>query len=281
MSIGKEETKLIREFIKKVTGITYKENKDYFLKLKLAPLLKETKCKNLLDFYNLIKRLPFDNPVLRDFIDAITINETSFFRDSYPFEILKGYIFPEFKKNNIKRLRIMSVPSSTGQEPYSITMIAFEVFSNLDKYDFKIISGDISEYALFRAKQGHYRQVEIDRGLNSYYLNKYFTKVGENDYAIRDDLKKYIEFHKINVLDKDAIIWKKDYYDIVFFRNIMIYFDVATQRQLLGRIKEVLKRDGYLFIGASEVIIGITRLFEMRKINGGVVYVNSKREIKK
>ncbi len=277
MSKGKEETKLIRDFIKKITGITYKENKDYFLELKLAPLLKETKCKNLLDFYNLIKKLPFDSPVLRNFIDAITINETSFFRDTYPFEILKRYIFPEFKEKGAKKVRIMSVPSSTGQEPYSITMIAFEVFSNLDKYDFKIISGDISEYALFRAKEGHYRQVEVDRGLNSYYLNKYFTKVGENDYAIRDDLKRSIEFHKINVLEKNAIIWKRDYYDIVFFRNIMIYFDITTQRELLGRIKEALKKDGYLFIGASEVIIGITRLFDMKKINGGVVYVNSKK----
>ncbi len=277
MDTGREETKLIREFIKKLTGITYKENKDYFLELKLAPLIKETKCKNLLDFYNLIKRLPFDSPVLRNFIDAITINETSFFRDTYPFEILKRHIFPEFKKKGMKSIRIMSVPSSTGQEPYSITMIAFEVFSNLEKYNYKIISGDISEYALFRAKQGHYRQVEIDRGLNSYYLNKYFTKVGENDYAIRDDLKKYIEFHKINVLEKNAIIWKRDYYNIVFFRNIMIYFDIATQRELLNKVKEALKKDGYLFIGASEVVIGITKLFDMKKINGGVVYINSKK----
>ena len=261
MGTSKEDLTLIRDFIKEKTGITYKENKDYFLELKLAPLLKKAKCTRIVDFYNLIKSLPFNDSLFKEFIDAITINETSFFIVYYIFDILKTHI--------------MSVPSSTGQEPYSIVMTAFEVFSNIDKWDFKVISGDISEYALFRAKQGRYRQIEVSRGLNAYFLGKYFVKVSDSEYEVKNDLKKYIEFYKINVLDKDAIIWKNSY-DIVFFRNIMIYFDLKTQRELLSRIKDVLKKDGYLFIGSSEIIVGISKLFKIEKIDGKVVYVNSR-----
>ncbi len=277
MVITKEESELIRKFIKEITGITYKENKDYFLELKLAPLIKKTNCTRLLDFYNLVKNLPFENPILRDFVDAITINETSFFRDKYPFDILKNRVFPKFRREKVKKIRILSVPSSTGQEPYSIVMMAFESFPELEKMDFKIISGDISEYALFRAREGNYKKVEIDRGITPYFLNKYFVKLGENSYKIKEELKKFVEFHKINVLEEDSRIWKKDFYDIVFFRNIMIYFDISTQKTLLQRIKEILKENGYLFIGSSEVVIGITRMFEMKKIEGGIVYINSKR----
>ncbi len=276
MSNSKEILSLIRNLIKEKTGITYKENKDYFLELKLAPLLKKAKCAKIMDFYNLIKSLPFDDNLFKEFIDAITINETSFFRDGYPFDILRIHIFPRYiqeKKN--KKIRIMSVPSSTGQEPYSIVMTALEVFPDIDRWDFKIVSGDISEYALFRAKQGRYRQIEVARGLNAYFLGKYFTKINDSEYEIKKDLKKYIEFHKINVLDKNAIIWKETY-DIVFFRNIMIYFDLNTQKELLSRIKDVLKKDGYLFIGSSEVIIGISKLFKIEKIDRRVIYVNSK-----
>ncbi len=279
MTISREESRLIRNLIKEVTGITYRENKDFFLELKLAPLLKQLNVTTLLDLYNLIKNLPFDSPVLRDFVDAITINETNFFRDSYPFEILKNHIFPKFKKHEKKRIRILSVPSSTGQEPYSIVITAMEAFSDLSKWDFKIVSGDICEYALYRAKNGIYKQIEIDRGITPYYMNKYFTKIGKDEYAIKKEVKKYVEFHKLNVLDENAIIWKKkDYYDIVFFRNIMIYFDIQTQKDLLFKIKEILKKNGYLFIGASEVIIGITRIFKMEKINGGVFYINEYKE---
>lgn len=277
MSISKEESKLIRDFIKEATGITYRESKDYFLELKLAPILKKTTCKNLLDFYRFIKSLPFDDPLFNDFIDAITINETSFFRDGVPFTVLKEYIFPEIRKSKKnKNIHILSVPSSTGQEPYSIAMIALEVFPDIDKWNFKITSGDISEYALFRAKNGEYKEIEINRGLNQYYLNKYFTKTGEGKYKIKDMVKKLIDFHRVNVLDENSIIWKKKEYDIVFFRNIMIYFDVSVQRDLLMRIKESLLDGGYLFMGASEIVLGITRLFERKMINNTVVYINNK-----
>ena len=193
-------------------------------------------------------------------IEALTTNETSFFRDIHPFETLKDTVLPELlkKRRNTEKLNIWCAASSSGQEPYSIAMLLRENFPTL--YDWKVtfIASDISERMLGRCRSGKFSQLEVNRGLSASLLVKYFEKEGAA-WLIKEQLREMIHFQQINLSRELPFLPKMD---IIFMRNVLIYFDIETKKKILKQLTSILQPDGFLFLGAAESTINLDSSFE-------------------
>jgi chemotaxis protein methyltransferase CheR len=193
-------------------------------------------------------------------IEAITTNETSFFRDIHPFETLKDAILPQLleSRKNERTLNIWSAASSSGQEPYSIAMLIRENFPELLDWKINFIASDISEKMLSRCRSGKFSQLEVNRGLSASLLVKYFEKTGAA-WFIKEQLRKMIHFQQINLSREFPYLPKMD---IIFMRNVLIYFDIETKKKVLNQLISVLQPDGFLFLGAAESTINLDSSFE-------------------
>jgi len=262
MSMTPAQFEIVRRFGFKELGITLEDGKEYLVESRLRPVLKQLS----LDMDALTRQLSsVYGPELRDaMVDALTINETSFFRDTHPFTALRESIIPELMKDRAgtRRLRILSAASSTGQEAYSIAMLVREHFPQLiHSWDFKILGGDISDEALAKARRGQYSQMEVNRGLPVQLLVKYFTQDGPM-WRISEDLKSMVEFRKMNITTP-WLGWPS--VDVVMCRNVLIYFDLPTRENVLREANKVLADDGFLFLGASETLLSLDTQFDMWK----------------
>lgn len=234
------------------SGLALSEEKTYLLETRLKPVALSLGYAKLEDFTLDVRKK--DPALVRSVIEAMTTNETSFFRDTKPFNILRE-LLPHLAKarESKKTLRIWSAACSSGQEAYSIAITLQEFFSDKPGWKCQIVGTDISEDILAQARKGEYSQFEIQRGLSIQMMVKYFTQSG-NNWHIKDELKNMVRFQNLNLLDNMASMGT---FDIIFCRNVLIYFNPKTKTQVLTKLKERMAPDGYLFLGACETIINL------------------------
>ena len=254
-----EEFSYLANFLKKESGLIINENKVYLVESRLLPIARDLGLENLSE---LIAKMRANGPasLLDQITEAMTTNESFFFRDKTPFNILEETVLPTMlqSRSTARRLRIWCAAASTGQEPYSIAMILKEWEAKFSGWKNEIIATDLSADVLRRAKLGKYTQFEVQRGLPIQLMVKYFKQEG-NDWEISSDLRAMVQYRKFNLLDSFSAMGK---FDVIFCRNVLIYFDQETKAEILERIVQVLAPDGYLFLGAAETVIGITDAFK-------------------
>lgn len=196
----------------------------------------------------------------RKVVEALANNETSFFRDVYPFEGLRQSIIPELMQRRAGQqcLRIWCAACSSGQEPYSVAMLVREHFPALTTWNVQIIGSDLSTEILRRARQGCYGQLDINRGLPARLLVKYFVNVGSG-WQLKDEIRRMVEFRNINLIDTWPALAPLD---VILLRNVLIYFDVTMKKRILQRVRQALRPDGYLLLGGAETTLNLDDMFE-------------------
>ncbi|MDO6444416.1 protein-glutamate O-methyltransferase CheR [Colwellia sp. 1_MG-2023] len=259
-----------REFLEQQCGIVLGENKQYLVKSRLAPLMAKFNVETLGD---LVSRTlsPTERQLRAAVIDAMTTNETLWFRDEYPFELLKKRLFPIFHGQKTP-LKIWSAASSSGQEPYSIAMSALEYQqSNPGSLpgNVQIIGTDISNTMLEHCKYAHYDSLALSRGLSPERKRLFFENGDNGMSKVKDSVKKSVSFRQLNLLGSYSLMGR---FDIVFCRNVLIYFAPEIKMQILSQIHGVLNKGGYLFLGASESLSNLSQDFDMIRCNPGIVY---------
>ncbi len=263
LKITPEEIKSITKYIHAVSGIYLDNSKRYLLETRLSPIAEELGCSNYLE---LQRRAQNDGSrrIEKKIIDAISTNETLFFRDSGPFQLLQHKLVPELidrrsaKATYMKpTIRIWSAAASTGQELYSIAIVLKELLGDTRKYSLKLLGTDISDSAIAQASRGRYSKFEIERGLSRDKLNKYFTLAG-GYWQVKDEIRAMVTFRRLNLMLPFRGLGQ---FDIIFCRNVAIYFTLEDRKKLFNRLAEVLEPDGALIIGATESLTGISRRF--------------------
>lgn len=239
----------IAKVLREESGIVIETGKEYLVETRLIPLARRQGFQSLDQFMAYLRSNPHCGEMVK-VIDAMTTNETSFFRDSMFFDCVRDLVLPDLIKRNAstRQLRMWCAASSSGQECYSLLMLLGEKFPELLSWDLEFIASDLSEEMLCRIKTGTYSQLEVNRGLPADLLVKYFKRDGL-DWTVRGDLRDKIESQKINLVRSFPALPK---FDIVFIRNVLIYFDTPTRGQIFGRIKRQLVPGGYLFVGSME-----------------------------
>lgn len=263
LKISSDEIKLLSKYIYEISGIYLDESKKYLLETRLNSIVQEQGCANYLDFQKKAKA-DASKAIERKIIDAISTNETLFFRDTGPFQLLQHKILPELidartpKAPGLKTsLKIWSAASSTGQELYSVAIVLQDLLGDLSKYAIKLLGTDISDAAVAQASSGKYNKFEIERGLARDKLAKYFTLAGQT-WKVNDQLRSMVNFRKLNLMLPFVGLGK---FDIVLCRNVAIYFTLEDRKKLFNKIAEILEPDGYLIIGSTESLTGVCPRF--------------------
>lgn len=263
LKISPEEIKLITKYIYEISGIYLDESKKYLLETRLNGIAEEQGCSSYQDFYKKAKA-DATKTIERKIIDAISTNETLFFRDTGPFQLLQHKIFPELidarsqKNPHLKTsLKVWSAASSTGQELYSVAIVLQELLGDLSKYAIKLLGTDISDAAVAQASSGKFNKFEIERGLAKDKLTKYFAISGQT-WKVNDQLRSLVNFRKLNLMLPFNGLGK---FDIVLCRNVAIYFTLEDRKKLFNKIADILEPDGYLIIGSTESLTGICPRF--------------------
>jgi chemotaxis protein methyltransferase CheR len=268
LSISQLEFILLRDLIHEQCGVLLNDSKTYLVEARLAPLVKESGCTTFGEFYVKAKSPAAGRRLLRLMVDAITTNETYWFRDQYPYQILRQKILPELDKRmkeaKRSRINIWSAACSSGQEPYSIAMTILEFYRNSSRDAachnwVRILATDISGSTLTSAVEGTYDKVSINRGLEPMYLDRYFHGNG-NTWTVDDRVRKMVTFQPHDLRNPMP---RSESFDVIFLRNVMIYFDDALKRKLFQMMANVLAPNGYLFLGTGETVNGYTTGFEI------------------
>lgn len=270
-TLSKKDYESFRTFLEDACGIVLGENKHYLVTSRLTRLLDEFNCPSLGGMIDKLKEV--NNADLKGkIIDAMTTNETSWFRDKYPFEILHNDIFNEIAKSKKPAVRIWSSASSSGQEAYSISMIFSEYqMKNPGRFSGRldIVGTDISPTVLRHACEAKYDELSLARGLSEERLKRFFADQGDGGYTVRPEISSRCKFLELNLLNNYSALGK---FDIIFCRNVLIYFSAEIKTDILTRMAKLLNPGGYLFLGGSESPTGYCDLFEMLKLKAGVVY---------
>ncbi len=259
-----------RTFLEQQCGIVLGENKQYLVKSRLAPLMSKFDVSSLGE---LVTRTlsPVERQLRAAVIDAMTTNETLWFRDDYPFKLLKSKLLPDFS-NRRTPVKIWSAASSSGQEPYSIAMSVLEYQqSNPGAFPrgVQVIGTDISSTMLEHCKYGHYDSLALARGLSPERKRQFFEDGDNGMLKIKDEVKKMVNFRPLNLLNSYSLMGR---FDIVFCRNVLIYFSPEIKAQIISQIHDTLNEGGYLLLGASESLSGLSDGFNMLRCNPGIIY---------
>lgn len=260
MAITSADFDYLQRMVYDASAIVLEKGKEYLLESRLMPIAQKSDFKSIRELVAYLIANPSDRRIRADLIEAMTTNETLWFRDIHPFEALRKVVIPELieQRSATRSLNIWSAACSTGQEPYSLAIMLRENFPELSAWNVRIVATDISPKVLARAVEGAYMQVEVDRGLSPQLKAKYFVQK-ENMWHVRPELKKILEFREINLTKAWPMM---PTFDIVFIRNVLIYFDVDTKRAILQKIKKVMRPAGYLFLGAAETTVNIDDTWE-------------------
>lgn len=249
----------VRNLVRDHAAIVLDDGKEYLVEARLYPVARREGLGSIAELVAQLRQKPY-NGLHEKVVDAMTTNETSFFRDGRPFQALKNHLLPEFLKKRAatKQLSIWCAASSSGQEPYTVAMLIHEFFASYPDWTVRILASDISEEMLTRCREACYSQIEINRGLPAQYLVKYFEKRGM-EWQLKENIRRLVEFQRINL----ARQWPSlPMVDIVFMRNILIYFDTETKKDILARTREHLRPDGYLLLGGAETTLNLDDEYE-------------------
>ena len=252
--------------LKKRSGIVIGQDKLYLLESRLSPLARKEGLTSMDELVSVV-RTRRDERLMAQIVDAMTTNETFFFRDKTPFEHLEKVVFPALTKaGSSNRIRILCAACSTGQEPYSIAMMLDQNPQIARGAHVEIVATDISDRVLEKAKAGVYSQFEVQRGLPIKSLMTYFTQQGDL-WKISDKLRTNVSFRKLNLLDPLTGLGS---FDIVLCRNVLIYFDMPTKRDILARLSRQMSDKSYLLLGAAETVVGVCDAFVANKETRGL-----------
>jgi len=259
MAISKQDFDYVRDILRDCSALVLDSSKEYLVESRLHILAAREGASSAKD---LLKRLRADQSgrLRRKVNEAMVTGESTFFRDVRPFETLKNIVLPDLvsRRASEHSLNIWCAASSGGQEPYSVAMLLRECCQRLTRWNIRFIASDFSRELLTKAQLGRYTQMEINRGLPASLLVKYFRQSGTT-WQVAKEIRAMIEFQEINLVKS----WPSlPCMDIVFMRNVLIYFDLETRRNVLSRVSRLLKPDGYLFLGSSETVLGLENAFE-------------------
>jgi len=261
------EYKEFQVFLEKACGIVLGDNKHYLVSSRLNRLMEDSSIGSLHDLVQKLNQST-SSQLRPRVIEAMTTNETLWFRDTYPFEVLSKIIFEEYKKENKKNLRLWSAACSSGQEPYSISMIAEEYAAHNLGFRLDITATDISQAILSEAKEAKYDALALARGLSEERKRRFFSDIG-NQWQVNASVRSRVKFKEINLLQSYNSIGKLD---IIFCRNVLIYFSAESKSDILNRMAKALNPRGFLILGASESITQYCDEFEMVRASTGVLY---------
>jgi chemotaxis protein methyltransferase CheR len=284
MDISKQDFHIIRDYIHKICGIYLKDDKDYIISQRFSEFLPMLSCSNFAELAWKTMHAP-DARMNELFIEAATTNETSFFRDRAPFLVFRDYILPNICNSIVKRRSqsggasakpasyILSAGCSTGQEAYSAAISIDEFLKasrvrNIAYDDFSIIGADISKSVLAAATKGEYSDMEINRGMNKLTLSVHFDQTPKG-WKVKDEIKRIVKFYHSNFCS-DSFIFGK--FDLIFCRNILIYFDAATRKNILTRLHSLLNEGGYLIVGSTESVFDLQEFYEPIHVSGAIIY---------
>lgn len=269
MALLEADIEFLRDVVEASSGHVISPNQSYLFESRLESLAATTGKASVAGLVAEVRRA--GTQLLKDQIaEAMTINETFFFRDMHPFDALRTHIVPQLIKarQSSKKLTIWCAASSTGQEPYSIAITLREYFPELESWDIQIFASDLCEEVLAKAKSGQYSQFEVNRGLPAKLLVKHFDREG-SQWKVKDSIRSIVEFKKINLTRAWPMIPQCD---VVFIRNVLIYFDSPTKELILGRLRKTIAQDGYLLLGGGETLINTNAPFVRESIGETVGY---------
>jgi chemotaxis protein methyltransferase CheR len=273
VAVTRDELNVWIKYIYEICGISLDQTKGYLVETRLAPLLREAGVSTFAELYYRAKS-DTTQRLRRQIIDAITTNETSFFRDASPFDLIQHKLVPDLIDRRTKAgrkpvpIRIWSAACSTGQEVYSIGIALLTLLGDMRGYDVRILGTDISDKAVAQASHAYYNKLELDRGMSPDKLRKYFTLEGER-WKVRDELRALATFKTMNLLEPFTFPLP---FDIVFCRNVAIYFTEPDRQRLFRSIRRAMAPDGALIIGSTESITGICPEFESQRYLRSVFY---------
>lgn len=260
-------------FIEQKSGIVLGEGKQYLVNSRLTSLLSKFNVSTVDDLINKAMEERPNNQIQDEVIDAMTTNETLWFRDTYPYVALETMILPELAKKGKYPVRIWSAACSSGQEPYSIAMVVQEQMSKMlhvDPKQTQIIGTDLSPEMLAHCKKGYYDVHALSRGLSAERKSKFFVKTAQpNMMAIDPKVKQLVEFRPMNLLGSYALMGN---FDVIFIRNVLIYFSNEVKAEILRKLTMCLKPGGYLILGSTETLVGVADKYEMLRCNPGIIY---------
>ncbi len=253
------EFKFVADLLRERSGLVLGEEKAYLLESRLNPVARKWNFKGFEELAAAL-RSKTDEKLISAVVDAMTTNESFFFRDQNPFRLFEELVLPELltSRASAKRIRIWCAACSSGQEPYSLAMILSENAAKLKDWKVEIVATDLSGEILEKAKAGVYTQFEVQRGLPINLLVKYFSQA-DDKWKINQSLRDMVSFRSFNLLDSMTSLGK---FDVVFCRNVLIYFDAATKKTVLEGIAKVMAPDGVLYLGGAETVLGICDRFQ-------------------
>lgn len=270
-SITEADFEKFREFFYRKTGIQFDSTKRYFVDKRLIERIEATASDN---FRNYFVKLRFETSgeEMQALVNAMTVNETYFFREAYQFDCLVNSMLDDVirKRKPGSRIRIWSIPSSTGEEPYSIALYLLERWPHIDDYEVEILSSDIDTAVLQAAQRGVYSPRSV-ANLPKAYLNKYFKQTTDGDWKITRDVVDAVEFSRVNLSDPNDTRRYRDI-DVIFCRNLLIYFDDISRRVAAEAMFDALRPGGFVCLGHSESMSRISSLFEVRRFPDAMVY---------
>jgi len=258
---------LIAEILKDRSGLALNKEKAYLLESRLNPVARKWSFSGFDELAQAI-RTKRDEALLIDVTEAMTTNESFFFRDQKPFDQFRSIVLPHLLKARAAKrsFRIWSAACSSGQEPYTLAMLLKEQAQDLVGWRVEIVATDLSNEILDKAKEGLYSQFEVQRGLPISLLVKYFSQVGDR-WQIDDSLRSMVKFQKFNLLGDPSAL---GIFDVVFCRNVLIYFDPPTKSKVLESIAAMLPPDGFLYLGGAETVLGTSERFQIMKGHRGI-----------
>lgn len=267
--ISASDYETVRTLLRRHAAVVLDDGKEYLVEARLGPLAQKSGFSSLSELMTRLRNGP-GAELCQKVVEAMTIHETSFFRDWKPFDALRNTLLPQLLQRRApeRKLAIWSAACSSGQEPYTLAMLLRDHFPQLEGWSVRLIATDISNDILARARAGKYTQLEVNRGLPAPALIKHFERKGL-EFVAKDYLRNSIDFRQLNLAEPWPDLGQVD---VVFLRNVLIYFSEATKRDILERIARLLRRDGYVFLGTGETTLNLSNRFERVPADGAGVY---------
>jgi chemotaxis protein methyltransferase CheR len=265
--ISRENYGFLQQYVYRTSGIVLDDNKHYLLEARLAPIVRRENLKTINDLCALI-RATSGGRVSQEVVEAMTTNETLFFRDAIPFKVLRNQLLPPLiaARSETRKLSFWSAASSSGQEAYSLAMMLCEM--GLQDWNIEIRGTDLNERMVERARLGSYVQIEVNRGLPATHLVKYFERNGL-EWRVKDNLRRMVRFERFDLRQPMGLMGP---FDFVLCRNVLIYFDVETKKRILAEMAKTIVRGGHLLLGAAETTMNLSDAFERDAFEGVSFY---------